>query len=157
MAQINQKVVALHTVTRAVTPGKAKTKDSPAVRPQTEEIAPGTIFVVTDSEELDFLVGSHAVSTTIPKAAFAMAPAAVVDGPGDREAARQSKAAEDAVTLSDADRADWIERGKKVGVNVGDNWKAATIVKKVEEAEAESKARAASDAGQTGGDGSDLV
>jgi hypothetical protein len=156
MAQINQKVVALHTVTRTLTPGKAKTKDTPAVRPKTEEIKKGTIFVVSDSDELDYLVKAGAVSTSIPKAAYAMDPAPVIDGPGVVEKPKAASATTE-VSLSADERKAWVERGAKVGVNVGDNWKDATVVKKVEEAEAESKARAQKDGEQTGGDGSELV
>lgn len=46
MAQ--RKVIALNTVHRTIEPGKHKTADSPAVKPKTQEIKPGTNFLADD-------------------------------------------------------------------------------------------------------------
>lgn len=47
MAQ--KKVIALNTIQRTIKPGKHKTADSPAVKPELQTINPGTNFMVEDT------------------------------------------------------------------------------------------------------------
>ncbi len=152
MAQFNQKVVALHTINRTIKPGVAATKDTKAIKPEVQEIAPGTIFVPKDETEFGELMAAKAISLDIPKSATVLPMAPANDGPGVVVVKEDDSPFADA-----ADRTSWVERGAKVNVNVGDNWKPATIRKKVTEAEAAAAAQAAKDSNQSGGDGTELV
>lgn len=146
MAQINHKVVALHTIVRTLEPGVAGTKDTPAKKPKVQTIEPGTVFVITDQTEFDDLTAAKSISLDIPKAAFVAAPAPIDDGPGVPVVKE-----DDTPFASDAERAEWVERGKKVDLNVGDNWKPATVRRKVTEAEAAAAQTVASDSQQPAG------
>lgn len=52
-------LIAINTISRAVKPGKAATRDTPAVPPKIETIAPGEKFGAT-KEEADELIGMKA-------------------------------------------------------------------------------------------------
>lgn len=55
-------MIALTTIERCVKPGKAATKDSPAVPPKTESIPTGKPFEARDREEADELLALKAAS-----------------------------------------------------------------------------------------------
>ncbi len=148
------KVLALHTVQRTLKPGTAATRDTAAVKPVTESLKPGTLFVIEDDHgkdsELAFLLAAKAVTTDIPKSGFSEYVARTVDGPGEL-------AKEPAKPLTADERAKLVARGKELGVAgiaTSDNWKDATLAKKVGDAEA---AAAEKDSKKPGGDEQPLV
>lgn len=143
------KVIALHTVMRTIKPGVAATRDTAAVRPVTQELKPGTVFVIDDDtgpeSELAQLLSAKAVSKDV-KGGVMHAAAPGADGPGEPVVEAQP--------LSADDRAKLIARGKELGVQgiaTADKWKDATLTKKIGEAEAAAaeKDRLAKDGDET--------
>lgn len=133
------KVIALHTVIRTLKPGVAATRDTPAVRPVTEELKPGTVFVIDNdngpTSELAELLAAKAVSTEV-KSGVVHTAAAALDGPGEPVVKVEALTADAKAKL--------IARGKELnikGIATADTWKDATLTKKVAEAEAEAAAR----------------
>jgi hypothetical protein len=82
------KVIAKAEIHRTIKPGKAKTADSPAVKPEIEIIQPGTAFVA-EGEELAYLRRTRAIrdvevaDSEVPSTAAATetAPAAKTEKP----------------------------------------------------------------------------
>jgi len=58
---MSQKYVTLATLAVTVEPGVAKTANTPAKRPVTKNIAPGTVLVIDKKEEADELIGLGAI------------------------------------------------------------------------------------------------
>jgi len=151
------RVVALHTISRTLKPGIAATRDTPAVKPVTTEIAPGTVFVVDDDAELAMLLEAKAVSKNVPKHAQYQDQARVVDGPGTPIVEKTSDAGgekpkDDVIALTDDEKTKLIARGKELnvaGIGGAATWKDETLRRKVEEAET-AAAAADRDAGGTG-------
>lgn len=151
MTKLNQKVVAVHTITRALSPGVAATKDTPGKAPTVETLQPGTIFVIDDKDELDSLVKAGAVSLDIPKAPLVSSYAQANDGPGEPEKRKASDKPKADAPLTAEEKAKLVARGKELGVNgVSESWKDETLRRKVGEAEAEAKAAAQQHAGEDG-------
>lgn len=151
--QFNREVVAVTTIIRTLTPGVAATRDTAAVAPKTQTLKPGTKFIPLSEEEFLELEAAKAISLDLKRGTSSIESTAV-DGPGVPSKVTKT----DDTPMTDAVRAEWVERGKKVNVNVGDNWKASTIRTKVEAGEAAAAEQAAIDAAANGGgDGNELV
>lgn len=60
------KVIAIHTVLLTIKAGKRATKELPAVKPVTQTIQPGTVFVIDDPAQLAELKAAGAVREPEP-------------------------------------------------------------------------------------------
>jgi len=93
-------LIAINTITRAVKPGKAATRDTPAVPPKTETIAPGEKFEAT-KEEADELISMKAASEDKDGAKKKAAPTKSDSAAAAAQQAAKGEASPEDMTVDD--------------------------------------------------------